>query len=171
MEPMQEYSVEDLLEAVKAGRVDDMLAILDAGHVDVNAEGKIADDYGFEDSRTALAYACEIGRNDALAFLLSRDSIQVNGKCGNNGVSALMYASQKGHAEVVRMLLDHGGVDINVVGKYSGSRKRSVGVNFDRRNSCRNGESALMYASLKGHAVVVRMLLDHGVVDINVVDH
>ncbi|KAF0684173.1 hypothetical protein As57867_023762, partial [Aphanomyces stellatus] len=114
---MQEYSVEDLLEAVKAGRVDDMLAILDAGHVDVNAEGKIEDDNGDEDSRTALAYACEHGRNEAMAFLLSRDYIQVNVKCGKSGKSAVMYASERGDEVVVRMLLDYGGVDINVVDK------------------------------------------------------
>ncbi|KAF0713762.1 hypothetical protein As57867_004210, partial [Aphanomyces stellatus] len=66
------------------------------------------------------------------------------------GKSTLMYASEKGQAIVVRMLLDHGGVDINVVDNW--------------------GKSALMYASKNGHAIVVRMLLDHGGVDINVVD-
>ncbi|KAF0683578.1 Aste57867_24379 [Aphanomyces stellatus] len=82
MEPMREYTVEDLLEAVKAGRVDNMQAIFDEGHADVNAEGKIMNDNGHEDSRTALAYACELGRNDAVTFLLSRDNIQVDFKCG-----------------------------------------------------------------------------------------
>ncbi|KAF0695120.1 hypothetical protein As57867_013997, partial [Aphanomyces stellatus] len=114
MEPMREHSVEDLLEAVEEGRVDDMQVILDAGHVDVNAEGKIEDDNGDEDSRTALAYACELGRKDAVTFLLSRDNIQVDFKCAVYGKSALMYASEKGHADVVRVLLDHGGVDINL---------------------------------------------------------
>ncbi|KAF0716460.1 hypothetical protein As57867_002830, partial [Aphanomyces stellatus] len=82
MEPMREYSVQDLLQAVEEGRVDLMLATLDAGHVDVNAKGKIEDDNGGDEARTALAYACELGRNDAMAFLLSRDNIQVNVKCG-----------------------------------------------------------------------------------------
>ncbi|KAF0718207.1 hypothetical protein As57867_001832, partial [Aphanomyces stellatus] len=67
-----------------------------------------------------------------------------------NGKSALISASEDGHAEVVRMLLDHGGVDINIGGE--------------------NGKSALISASMNGHAEVVRMLLDHGGVDINVVD-
>ncbi|KAF0688198.1 hypothetical protein As57867_020103, partial [Aphanomyces stellatus] len=147
---MREYSVEDLLEAVKAGRVDQMQVILDEGHVDVNAGGKILNDNGYEDSRTALMHACELGRNDAVAFLLSRDNIQVDFKCGHFGISTLISASMNGHAEVVRMLLDHGGVDINVVE--------------------RNGISALISASMNGHAEVVRMLLDHGGVDINVVE-
>ncbi|KAF0685553.1 Aste57867_22585 [Aphanomyces stellatus] len=118
-EPMREDSVEDLLEAVKAGQVDRMQGILDAGHVDVNAEGEIEIEgyYGRKDTRTALAYACERGRPVAVAFLLSRDDIQVSITCGKHGKSALMYAIDKGYLNVARLLLDHGGVDINLVDK------------------------------------------------------
>ncbi|KAF0687423.1 hypothetical protein As57867_020767, partial [Aphanomyces stellatus] len=169
----------------KAGRVDNMQAIFDEGHADVNAEEKIMNDNGGEDSRTALAYACELGRNDAVTFLLSRDNIQVDFKCGKDGESALMYAIENGHVEVVRMLLDHGGVDINLVDKigvsalmYASEKGLAEvvrmlldhgGVDINLVDK-RSGISALMYASEKGHAEVVRMLLDHGGVDINLVD-
>ncbi|KAF0704611.1 hypothetical protein As57867_007285, partial [Aphanomyces stellatus] len=149
-EYMREHSMKVLFEAVVAGRVDDMLAILNAGHVDVNTKGNINDKCREEDKITALAYACKLGRNDAVAFLLTRDNIQVNDRSCWYGKSALLYASENGHAEVVRILLDYGGIDINLVSK--------------------SGKSALMYASENGHGKVVRMLLDHDGVDINLVN-
>jgi len=52
-----------------------------------------------------------------------------------------MIASEKGHIDVVRMLLD-------------------AGANVNACNDCRR--TALMVASKNGHAEMVRMLLDAG---------
>jgi hypothetical protein len=61
----------------------------------------------------------------------------VNAK-NNNGETALMWASDKGHAEVVNALLT-ARADVNA--------------------KANNGETALMWASYKGHAEVVNALL------------
>ena len=59
----------------------------------------------------------------------------------NFGATALMAASQKGHLEVVRLLLEIG-----------------VDNGLDRND----GSTALFIASLNGHLEVVRLLLESG---------
>ena len=59
--------------------------------------------------------------------------------------TAVMYAAEDGHVEVVRLLLEHG-ADINAPSKY--------------------GSTAWNFAAWGGHVEVVRLLLEHGA-DIN----
>jgi ankyrin repeat protein len=59
----------------------------------------------------------------------------------SSGRTPLYVASDKGHLEVVRVLLDHG-ADVNTPAAYAGS--------------------ALFAACCNGHVEVVRILLEHG---------
>ena len=58
-----------------------------------------------------------------------------------NGLSALMHASQEGHLELVKLLLENGAT-VDLLEE--------------------NGWSALMFACQMGHCEVAKLLLDHG---------
>jgi len=58
------------------------------------------------------------------------------------GTTALHFAAQKGHAEIVRILLEHG-ADVNA-------------------KDTEAGFTPLLFAAFKGHAAIVQMLLDRG---------
>ncbi|CAE7216287.1 ANKRD1 [Symbiodinium sp. KB8] len=62
------------------------------------------------------------------------------------GLAALHRASQCGHAEIVRLLVE--------AGAHKDMR--------DEQNSCGHGLTALMYASMNGHVEVVRLLVEAG---------
>ncbi|KAI2494855.1 hypothetical protein MHU86_19659 [Fragilaria crotonensis] len=64
--------------------------------------------------------------------------------------TALMWASDKGHMEVVCVLLNHAEVDVNIKGAF--------------------GLTALAHASGNGNLEVVRALLNHNGVDVNIKD-
>ncbi|KAI2493975.1 serine/threonine kinase [Fragilaria crotonensis] len=85
------------------------------------------------------------GNLDKVRDLLRRGA-NVNAK-NVHGDTALIEASQSGHLEVVRALLEHNGVDVNIQTNY--------------------GSTALTWASQKGHLEVVRALLMHNGVDVN----
>ncbi|KAF0698112.1 Aste57867_11248 [Aphanomyces stellatus] len=81
MESKGEDSVKDLLKAIRDGRVDLVQAILERGHVDVNAEGDLMDQFGRKDGKSALMnamYACEKGYEEVVRLHLERDDIEIN---------------------------------------------------------------------------------------------
>ena len=97
-----------------------------------------------------------------------------------HGNTALMYAIEEGHADVVEKLLAHG-ADVNLQDKSGhtpliwasmygradvvGRLLAKEGVAVNQRD--RWGMTALMYASMYGHAAVVGRLLAKGGVDVN----
>lgn len=97
-------------------------------------------------SKTALP-APDMSYIEIVKILLAQGA-DVNVKA-NNGVTALMRASWKGHGEIVKILLAKG-ADVNV-----------------KSNS---GATALMMASRKGHCEVVKTLIAQGV-DVNAKDN
>ena len=95
-----------------------------------------------------------------------------------NGATALMWASQKGHLEIVRFLVKCGGINVNAARATDGMtalmwasvngnlemvrclvEREGVNVNAARTS---NGWTALMAASAQGHLAVVSLLLQHG---------
>ena len=70
-----------------------------------------------------------------------QEGAEVDDLAPNNIMTALMWASYKGHTQIVKILLDEG-------------------ADADRKN--RLGMTALMYAARKGRIQVIKMLLDHG---------
>ncbi|KAF0719332.1 Aste57867_1116 [Aphanomyces stellatus] len=140
---------EDFVETIKAGN--------DAGgrlhhlvvHIDVHVLCELEDKEHHKKEGTVLMWASAFGRVDVVRLLLARRSdIHVN--CTNEfGESALHWASERGHLDVVDVLLDTHGMDVNLVDE--------------------NGQSALHYASEEDHVDVVRALLHHAI-DVNLVD-
>ncbi len=90
----------------------------------------------------------KIGNNDiegVREFILNCDNI----KDIINGRYSLTYASIKGYTEIVKMLLEVEGIDVNIQG------------NNDRCTS-------LTYASIKGYTDIVKMLLEVEGIDVNI---
>ena len=77
-----------------------------------------------------------------------RRGANVNAQSKHFGYTALNYASEKGNLDVVRALLYHEGIDVNIQDD--------------------NGETALISASLNGHLDPVRALLNHDEIDVNI---
>lgn len=95
------------------------------------------------DDKTAAALLSASNEGDAARVeLLLKNGAKVEVK-GEDGWSALMYASFYGYGEVVKILLKH-------------NPKKHVDLQQ------KDGWSALMFASLKGHTKVVKMLLEEG---------
>ena len=90
------------------------------------------------------------GSNDtrALSSLLKKKDIDVNGK-GFMGKSPLIWASENGHTECVKMLM-----------------KETVEINMTDAD----GYTSLMWASDNGHVEVVKALLEHPKINVNVID-
>ena len=103
----------------------------------------------FPNSISKLIKYAEAGNLEKLHDLLGR-GVDVNVKSGH-GNTALAWASNSGHLEVVRALLNDEGVDVNI--------KDDAGA------------TALYYASYMGHVEVVRALLNHEGVDVNIMDY
>jgi ankyrin repeat protein len=64
------------------------------------------------------------------------------------GITALMWASVKGHLEIARFLVERGGANVNAA--------RTT-----------DGTTALMWASMNGHLEVVRYLVELGGANVN----
>lgn len=101
--------------------------------VEKGADVNTADGLG----TTCLHQAAHIGHVEILSYLLEQGADVANAP---SAVTALMYASVRGHVGVVERLIQH-----------------TQGADVDQRDSY--GRTALSLASAKGHLMVVRRLL------------
>lgn len=119
-----------------------------------------------------LCYAARQGDLPAFKIYLDR-GIDINAK-GNEGLTALIEASQEGNKEVVESLLSKGanintGTDYGLTALMAASRNGhrdivelllSRGAEINIRN--RYGDSALFIASEQEHQEIVELLRQHG---------
>jgi hypothetical protein len=89
---------DDLLAATRKGNLTQVKALLDKG-ADVNSKSS----YG----QTALFFACDRGHLDIAKLLIERGA-DVNVEDTFYHASALTWAMQNKHPEVLKLLLDHG---------------------------------------------------------------
>eukprot|EP01083_Nonionella_stella_P278389 946692_1 len=135
--------------------------------------------------------AAEKGYFEVVKLLLEVDTIDRNSlcdvnRCGRQEHTALHLASSHGHANVVMVLLDSGGIDVNAKANnrtaflmaaekgYFEVVKLLLEVDtIDRNSLCdvnrcgRQEHTALHLASSHGHTNVVRVLLESGRIDVN----
>ena len=90
--------------------------------------------------QSCLMPASGAGHTETVRYLVGLKDVEVNHK-KNNGVTALHCAVQKGHVDVVQVLID-------------------AGADIDAKNEV--GRSPLMFASIKGHLDVVKVLVEAG---------
>ena len=126
----------------------------------------------------ALAQAAINGDISKVRALLKEANIDVNLRF-NDDLTALMFASRNGHANVVRALLDKG-AEVNVkdnkgytplmsasAGGYTEVvhillTAKDIDVNATMHVNKITGVTALMFASLQGHVEIVGALLEKG---------
>jgi ankyrin repeat protein len=97
---------------------------------------------------TALSMAATNGQEVAAKLLSSVPAIDVNRRRKADGATAFTMACDCGHYEIVRCLLDHPDIDINVVNVVGGTRAVK-----------NEGECALFVAAEMGHEHIVELLL------------
>ena len=121
--------------------------------------------------------AAKIGNTEVVKLLL-KENVDVNIQ-KENGVTALMLASQKGHTQVVKLLLkenadvniqnNNGWTALMIASQNSHTQvvelllKENADVNIQEKD----GWTALMLASQKGHTQVVKLLLKENA-DVNI---
>ncbi|PGH04861.1 hypothetical protein AJ79_06946 [Helicocarpus griseus UAMH5409] len=104
-----------------------------------------------DEKKTALEIAAELGRDSIVELLLSHPSVDATS--GGNGF-ALSYAAEGGHAGVVRLLLNVPQVNPNA-------------RPLNGRYPAYGGLTPLTRAALCGHNDVVRLLISHKDIDVN----
>jgi ankyrin repeat protein len=114
-----------------------------------------------------------------VAFLL-RKGIDVNQQ-DEDGYTALIWASERGHKEIVQMLLQHKNIDLNQKGEYGKTALMLASINGHKEivemllqnkyiqinQQDKNGNPALMCASIRGHKEIVQMLLQNKNIQVN----
>lgn len=152
----EEYS-SPLCIAAKNGHTEVVKLLLTHPNIDLNAGHN-------RDVRTPLCLAAEYGHADVVELLLAHPNIDVNmsslyfdefvvnyrGWLGDilTLESPLWFATKNGHTEVMKLLLSHPDVDVNL-------------GNYDRQGS------PLCIAVRQGNIDAVRLLLRHADTDVN----
>ena len=134
-----------LARACDRGNTAMVAVLLSHPEVEVNTAG--------EDEMTPLMLAARRGNKAVVDLLLAREEIQVNLRAGQENVrgkSALIWAGEKGHQDIVRSLVDHPGLEVNMKDE--------------------DGYTGLIWAADNGHLEAVREFLKHPDIEINAVD-
>jgi ankyrin repeat protein len=132
-----------------------------------------------------LSIASERGFDGLVGLLLERDGMELNPK-GADGLTPLFLAVRNRHREVVELLLEKEGVDVNFKdSQYSqtplswaaenGYEKmvklliKRDGIDLNTKDF-RYGRTPLLWAARNGHAGVVKLLVEKDGTELNVKD-
>jgi ankyrin repeat protein len=167
MSGQEQMNIEDFLDLIVDGDIEEVQAALDAGF-DVNTSR----DGGY----TPLMLACESDSLELVTLFLDRGA-NVNAQ-GDNGFTALIYASNASYTDIVNELCLQG-ADVNMYdnsGKgalYYAAQRGNVeivhklfirGANLDAKDN--TGMTSLMEAASRGYDDVVQELIIDGA-DVN----
>lgn len=125
--------------AARLGRLDEMVAALDAGD-DIEARDTVCEN-------TPLHYAAINGQAEAVALLLERGA-QINA-LEAMGSTPLMYAIHARHADIAHILLD-AGADIRPANKMGATAESVAAYDHDLLAAVRR--AGLLQVAVKGAA-------------------
>ena len=132
------YDYTALISASENGHHEVVRILLEDDRMEVNAKDI--------DGRTALIAASQEGHQEIVRILLKDDRVEVNAK-DSRGRSAFFWANYCGSPNTIRMFLKHGRVDVNAAGGALGN-------------------TALIWACLRGQAAIVSELLAFPMLDV-----
>lgn len=199
VELKDQYSRSALMYAAIGGNAQVFDALFSLGELDINER-----DF---DGNTALIYACEDGFTEIVRLMLESGKVDINlarqaswnrpdisqGFCYGDagygraeeeyrlGQTPIMFAATNGHLDVVKLLFDTDGIDLNWRDKH-GMSLLAHGVTSSHANVAEflinsgkfdlnavdvTGNTPLMHASQWGLGRVVKALLETGKVDVN----
>ena len=128
-------------------------------------------------STTPLITAVKTGLVEVVESLLTRDDLKPN-IVNNRGEHALGYAVFRGQVDIVKLLLDHPDIDLNLMARNGytvlmlASEPDIVkllleqeGIEVNRQDSF--GSTALCQATFCGHSEIVQLLLEREDININ----
>ncbi|KAH8800133.1 ankyrin repeat-containing domain protein [Flagelloscypha sp. PMI_526] len=169
-----EMGVSPLIWACKRSNADIVRLLISREDLDVNICGLY--------DRSPLFRACEWGQTDIAQILLSNiclrgivfnlnlalaalKSLNVNA-CDQCGRLPLIKAYDRGHSDIVHLLLARDDIDVNACDEAYARNDIQFGVSTDSHP----GNSLLAFACRRGSLEVVRLLLDREDVDVNACD-
>ena len=171
-----------LARACDQGNQAMVAKLLSHPEVDVNTVG--------EDELTPLLCAARGGNKAIVELLVARKELQVNHRGSKDqpdirGKSALIWAGEEGHRDIVQLLVGHPDIEINMKDEdgFSGLIWAADNGHLDAVTEFLkhpdidvnavdlDGHSALIWAADKGHTAIVALLLDQKTLDVNVRDH
>lgn len=160
-----EYGLTPLCVAVVSGQVDALHVLIAAG-ASANVVNQQAGDY------TALHYAAELGREEAMKTLIATGGGDVHAKT-DAGHTPFLVAALHGHVDVLSVLLENGaepfasGDDFSAVHLAATTNQLKVlqffvanGLTQDFEKET-NGVSPLSLAASAGHIDVVQFLIEY----------
>jgi hypothetical protein len=123
---------------------------------------------------TALQYAAVCGLHSVVKFLIIENPKDVHSWDLDNNVTALLLASERGHAEVVRLLVEQGAdttacnwmrkTPLHLASEAGYVEVASILVEHGANKTARNWvrQTPLHLTSEEGFVEVARMLIEHG---------
>ncbi|MDP2815339.1 MAG: ankyrin repeat domain-containing protein [Rectinemataceae bacterium] len=152
-----------LMQAVEKGDINTVKQLLDKG-VDLNEIGYADRDITIREitinkniTMTALAFAAWKGHTNVVKLLLDKGA-DINA-VDDHGYTPLRSAIYKGHTDIVKMLLDKGAdIETGMSFRY----RVGAGSPFSPSRYPIANITPLALAVLKGHANVVKILIDRG---------
>lgn len=102
--------------------------------------GCLSSKFAYNKERGVISYAAEFGITPIVTYLLKNSANAAVDARDDRGRTPLWWASSAGHADIVKLLCDTNGVDINSMNQYDGT--------------------PLYAAAASGHLSVVRLLLN-----------
>src|SRR5581483_2432582 len=127
-------SLHEVIQAGNVGAFEELLPKMQNNKEDIKPV-KFGD--GVTYNITPLMVACHYGYYSMVDKLI-KIGVAIDKQDETNGSTALMWAAQQGHADIVELLLN-AGADVN------------------KQNN--NGDTALIFATDKGHTAIAELLL------------
>ncbi|OUR94805.1 hypothetical protein A9Q84_16990 [Halobacteriovorax marinus] len=165
-----------LYEAAKKGNIDLVKRFLAKSDIDINEN---------TGGSNALLVASYYGHKEIVRLLLARPEIKVNQRNSFLNASALYYAASEKRLGVLRLLLNHPNVDVNLIDNegYSVLAKAAVNnfqagvkailqhlkIDINLSNTI-NIRTAFIHSVISSKVEIVKILLNQPSLDINKVD-